>query len=140
MGKVKATHEQLVSDLVGNDDGSLSLTLPVDHQVITSHGYAYGEGNTTHVLLTRCHIAAIDTQFYCVYRMHNYKGLHAVVRHYGAFNYAKTREQADQMFEDLCRIEAGHFAGPAGADLGIKVADGARAVTRVTPDWELEAE
>lgn len=108
-GKIKVTHEQMVSDIVGNGDGSLSLTLPVDHQVIDAHGYAYGSGYTTHVLLTRCHIAALDSQFYCVYRMHVTRtNGHVHSRSYGAFNYAKNREHAAQMFEDLCRIELSH--------------------------------
>lgn len=97
-------HYTLTSDLVGHDDGKLSLTLPIEHTVEHDHSVAIKPGLTEHIIIARAYCPALPSarSWLVVYRVDvttDRQGWKS--RSYGAFNYARSMDEAKQMSDDL---------------------------------------
>lgn len=97
-------HEKLCAEMVGHDDGKLSITLPTEHTVEWDYSVATQPGTTAHIIIARCYCPLLSRtrSWLCVYRMHTVRVDGEVRgRYYGYFNHARTMEEARTMAEQL---------------------------------------
>lgn len=104
-----ARWDAICADMVGQDCGALSITLPVEHTVEHDWSVAMGNGRTCHVVIARCYSPLLQTTltkrtWLAVYRVHVSRDRNGgKTRSYGAFNYARTMDEAKQMSDDLIK-------------------------------------
>lgn len=97
-------HYRLTNDLVGHNDGFLSLTLTVDHTVEHDHNVAVCPGRVCHIIIARVYSPQVvqARSWLVVYRMYvNTDRDGWKTREYGAFNFARSMDEAHQMSDDL---------------------------------------
>ena len=99
----------LSSDMVGHDDGNLSVTFPLNRDVLNDYsvlvrdrdGYLGRERWVDHIIIARINCPALNKDWLVVYRMAVTSTGESKSRSYGAFNYAANLNEARTMQQDL---------------------------------------